>query len=191
MLRLQHPGQLVHLFHVYGRVTQQVLYEWELKVQQMVYDLQHPINWVFTPVDDLVNFSEVAQTPYTQAHCINQAYRILNRTGKFQRWIIDWNKWPQIQKNRINFKLHFCQVHHQLKETTNFQTRDSSYHANALQEILQEIRSEIQTVKNTTATTKDLLPSLTSTSDISNYSPISVIQYEVANLKDYINNLHQ
>ena len=52
-----------HLFQVYGRVTPQVLYEQEQKVQQMVYDPQYPIDGVFTAVDDLMNFAEAAQTP--------------------------------------------------------------------------------------------------------------------------------
>ena len=62
-----------HLFQVYGRVTPQILYEQEKKVQQMVYDPQHPIDGVFTAVDDIVNSSKAVETPYTQPQCINLA----------------------------------------------------------------------------------------------------------------------
>ena len=80
---------ICHLFQVYGRVNSQTLHEQEQKVQQMVYDLQHPIDSVFTAIDDQVNFSEAAQTPYTQAKCINLVYIFVNRTELFKRWIID------------------------------------------------------------------------------------------------------
>ena len=100
-----------HLFQVYGRLTPQILYEQEQKVQQMVYDPQHPIDGVFTAVDDLVNFSEAAETSYTQPQCINLAYRIPNRTGMFQRWILNWNEKPQVQKTWANFKQHFHKAH--------------------------------------------------------------------------------
>ena len=185
------PEIMKHLFLVYGRVTPQLLYEQEQKVQQMVYDPQHPIDGVFTAIDELVNFAEAAEIPYTQPQCISLGYRIINRTGMFQRWILDWNNKPQVQKNWSNFKKHFRTAHQQLKETTNLQARDSSYHANALQEILQEIREEIQTVKNNTQESQDVPPPLTSVSESSNDSSISALQSEMASLKDYIQNMHQ
>ena len=73
------------------------------------------------------------------------AYRILNRTGLFQRWIIDWNNRPQAQKMCTNLKLHFWQAHHQLSEMSNLQARDSLYHANATKEMTQEIILELHT----------------------------------------------
>ena len=44
------------LFTVYGQVTQQALFEQKQKVQQMVYDPHHPIDGVFTAVNNLVRF---------------------------------------------------------------------------------------------------------------------------------------
>ena len=73
-----------HLFEVYGRVTPQTLYKQEQKVQQMVYDPHHPINGVFSAIDEPVNYSEAAQMPYSQPQCINLAYCLLNRTVIFQ-----------------------------------------------------------------------------------------------------------
>ncbi len=80
--RIQAPvaDTICHLFQVYGKVTPQTLYEQEQNFQQLLYDPQHPINGVFTAINELVNYSEAAQTPYTQAQCINLGYLILNRT---------------------------------------------------------------------------------------------------------------
>ena len=78
-----------HLFKVYGKVTPQMLFEHEQKVQQMVYNPQHPIDGVFNAVDELENYAEAALIPYSEKQCANLAYCILNRTGLFQRWIIE------------------------------------------------------------------------------------------------------
>ena len=182
-----------HLFHVYGQVTPQALYDQEQKVQQMVYDPQHPIDGVFTAIDDLMTFAEAAQTPYTQPQSINLAYRILNRTGLFQRWIIIWNEKPQVQKTWTNFKLHFREAHQQLKETTNLQAQNSPYHANALREIVEELKAEIQATHqiNSAMDSDHQPPSTTSISEGSTDSSISALQSEVASLKDYIHNIQQ
>ena len=174
--RIQAPVADVirQLFQVYGKVTPQTLYEQEQKVQQLVYDPQHPIDGVFTAIDEIVNYSEAAQTPYIQAQCINLGYLILNRTGHFQRWIIDWHNRPQVQKTWTNFKIHFREAHQQLKETTSLQAQNSTYHANAVKEILHELRSELHnnTTNSPTATLQDtpvgIIPS-----DVSDTSTIS------------------
>ena len=157
----------------------------------MVYNPQHPIDGVFTVVDDLANYAEAAQTPFSQPQCINFAYRILNRAGIFQRWIIDWNARPQVQKTWINFKIHFWRAHQQLIETTNLQAQNTSYHANIPREIVDELSSELQAVKKTVTQAEQVNPpSLTPTSDYSVDSTISALSLEVATLKDYINNIH-
>ena len=142
-------------------------------------------------MDDLANYAEAALTPYSEKQCVNLAYRILNRTGIFQRWIIEWNMKPQVQRNWNNFKSHFRQAHHQLKETTNLQARDSVYHANAIRELVDEIKSEIQSTRSTNSISEqEHIPPVTSVSESSNDSSISALQSEVATLKDYINNMH-
>ena len=60
-----------HLFHVYGKVPPQALYGQEPKVHQKVYDPQHPLDGVFTAIDDLITLAEAAQIPYTQPQSIN------------------------------------------------------------------------------------------------------------------------
>ena len=179
---------ICHLFEVYGNVTLQTLFKQEQKVQQLVYDPMHPIDGVFVAIDKLVNFSKAAETPYSQPQCISLAYRILNHTGLFQRWIISWNNKPAVQKTWTNFKIYFRTAHQQLKETTNLQARDSSYHANAMKEVIQDQRSEWQTHQDTPRQTdQDSLPPITSLSENSNDSTISALQTEVASLKEIIN----
>ena len=172
-----------HLFQVYGSVTPQTLFEQEQKVQQMVYDPQHPI-------DELVNYSEAAQVPYTQPQCINLGYHILNRSDMFQRWILDWNAKPHIQQNWANFKTHFRKAHQELKETSTLQAQDTTYHANDIKEMIQDLRNEIQS-HNVSQSNQESTPPLSSVTDNSSEYSISALQSEVATLKDFINNMQQ
>ncbi len=77
----------------------------------MVYYPANPINGIFTAIDELVHYVDAAGSPYTQAQIINKAYIILNETDYFQRWILDWNTKPAVQKTWTNFKIHFLEAH--------------------------------------------------------------------------------
>ena len=55
----------------YGDVTPEKLSDYEDKVKAMVYDPSMPIDNVFNAVQELCDFSEQAQTPYTQAQAVN------------------------------------------------------------------------------------------------------------------------
>ena len=87
----------------------------------MMYDPMNPIDVIFIAIDDLVHYADAANSPYTQAQIINMGYIILNRTGFFRRWILDWNDRPQIRKTWENFEIHFREAQHQLRETTSRQ----------------------------------------------------------------------
>ena len=72
---------------------------------------------------------------------------------------------------------------------SNLQARDSQYHANAIREIVQELKQELQQ-KYTTTSDQDSVPPVASISDENNDSSISALQSEVQSLKDYIHNMH-
>ena len=95
---------VTYLQDTYGRVTPQVLQEELLKVQQLVYDPTQPIDTVFAAVEDLNDFAELAQSPFSQKQTINLAYIIINKCGRFPEDIKNWNKRPIVEQTWINFK---------------------------------------------------------------------------------------
>ena len=182
-----------HLYTVYGRVTPQKLQDRENAVRQMVYDPVNPIDGIFTAVDELVQYADAANTPYTQAQIINLAYIILNRTGHFRRWILSWNERDPVQKTWTNFKLHFRDAHHQLRETTSLQQQQSSFQVNAVRELLDDFKSELRSTPMPLPPFDDVssAPSATGISAASNdsASTISALQSEIVSLKEMVHHM--
>ena len=184
-----------HLYNVYGRVTPQKLQDRESMVRQMVYDPINPIDGIFSAVDELVHYADAANSAYTQAQIINIAYIILNRTGHFRRWILDWNAKPSVQKTWTNFKLHFREAHHQLKETTTLQQQQSTYHVNAVREMIDELKQELRADRTLPTPTDDpsAAPSMASLSTASHDSmgTISALQSELSSLREMVHHMTQ
>ncbi len=184
---------LRHLYSVYGRVTPQKLQDRENAVQQMIYDPVNPIDGIFTAVNELVQYAAAANSPYTQAQIINLAYIILNCTGHFRRWILSWNELPQVQKTWTTFKMHFRDVHHQLRETTSLQQQQSSYQVNAVRELLDKFKSELRsnTIASTPLDDVSSAPSATGLSTVStdSASTISALQNEIVSLKEMVHHM--
>ena len=182
-----------HLYSVYGRVTPQKLQDRENAVRQMVYDPVNTIDGIFTAVDELVQYADAANSPYTQAQIINLAYIIVNRTGHFRRWILSWNERPQVQKTWTNFKMHFRDAHHQLRETTLLQQQQSSFHVNAVRELLDEFKTELRSNTLTSTPLDDVssAPSAAGLSTVSNdsASTISALQSEIVSLKEMVHHM--
>ena len=130
-----------HLFDVYGNVTPQTLQDKEQEVKATVYDLRDPIDSIFTKIEDLLEFSGAAGSLFTQPQCINIAYVILNKTGKFQLSIRDWNRKSSPQKTWINFKDPFRSAHKELRESTDITLQDSHLnHANLVKEVVEGVQ---------------------------------------------------
>ena len=162
------------LFRMYGRVTPPKLLEQEEKIRQMTYGPINPIDGIFTAIDDLVHYANAAASPYTQAQIVNMGYLILNRTGVFRRWILEWNVCTPLQKTWTNFKIHFRTAHHQLKETTSLQQHQSSFQVNAVKEFLHELKNELRNDVSVHPQQDDALPA-TTISAVSSESTSSTI----------------
>ena len=79
----------------------------------------HPIDNIFTAINDLVDFAELAINNITQRQCVTRAYIILNKSGRFIEAIKARNRRLPAQQNWIAFKTYFRQSHTELRETTN------------------------------------------------------------------------
>ena len=107
---------LQHLYDTYGNVTPKSLQDYEDRIKTMLFDPIQPIDDVFNAVMDLADYAEAANAPYSQQQTINTAYNILSRTGKYGKWILEWNRKPRNQKTWINFKQHFREAQKEFRE---------------------------------------------------------------------------
>ena len=164
---------LAHLMDTYGDVTPEKLSDYEDKVKAMVHDPSMPIDSVFNAVQELCDFSEQAQTPYTQAQAVNMALVIILRTGSFAESIKEWNRKTRAQRqNWINFKNHFRNAHKELRATRIATMSSQFQQANLVQQVVEGIQQAIlpgedaatdeflSQVANATTQNQEILPKL-------------------------------
>jgi hypothetical protein len=128
----------------YGDVTPEKLSDYHDKVKGTVYDPSMPIDNVFNVVQELCNFSEQAQTPFTQAQAVNMALVILLKTGSFTDSIKEWNRKPRNQQsNWITFKTHFRNAHKELRATRSATMSSQYQQANLVQQVVEGVQKAI------------------------------------------------
>ena len=72
------------------------LLEQEDIIKKTIDNPRAPIPTVFSAVEELLEFTDIIETLYTQLKAVNIAYVILHWTGKFGLAIRDWNFMPGI-----------------------------------------------------------------------------------------------
>ena len=70
----------------------------------MHYDPVTLVGMFFNKIEDLLEYGDMENCPYSHPQAISKAYNILNKTRKFREPIKYWNPLPQIQKMLIAFK---------------------------------------------------------------------------------------
>ncbi len=157
----------------------------------MSYDPVNPIDGIFTAIHGLVHYADTAYSPYTQAQIVNMGYIILNRTGVFRRWILDWNAKPQVQQTWMNFKIHFRTAHQQLRETTSLRQQQTPFHANVIQDFLMDLKQELRQAMLTPSTFNETPTAVNSVSTMSSdtSSTISALRSELYTLKELMQHL--
>ena len=68
-------------------------------------------------IEDLLEYGDMENCPYSLPQAISKAYNFLNKTGKFRESIKSWNHLPPVHKIWIAFKTHFRESHLELTGT--------------------------------------------------------------------------
>ena len=94
---------LGHLSTTYGKVTVAMLEEKETKLPSTPYNPSDT-------VDDFVDYADMARQPQTKSQPVAKACSVLQKTGRFELALLEWNKKPFIEQTWMNFKSHFLQA---------------------------------------------------------------------------------
>ena len=135
---------LEFLGNTYGKVTEEQLQETEDRVNRLAYSLHQPIDLIFNALDDLADYAELSDSPYTERQIVSKAYVILNRTQRFQQPLLDWKRRPRVQQTWTNFKQFFRTAHTELRSVNNFtlgQAQRNEERANLVTEVVQGIQN--------------------------------------------------
>jgi hypothetical protein len=107
-----------------------------------VYSPSEPLDVIFNKVLDLTELAEAAQLPYSEQQQITILYTIFNPSGQFMHGIRMWKRMAPIDHTMINFKVHFCRAHEEIRETTN-KTLEVLQQANLARRVVEGIQNQI------------------------------------------------
>ena len=137
---------LTHLQENYSQLMPHKLLEYKDIVKETTYNPQYLIVTVFSAVEELLEFSNITRTLYTQLQAVNISYVIVHKTGKFVLVIFEWNLMSKIQKTWFRFKQFYWTPNQELRETLDITVEDAVIHngnmvrnvVTGLQEVLQQ-----------------------------------------------------
>lgn len=124
-----------YLFTTFGRITPTELDQHADKVKKMNYNLSMPIDSIFNDIEELSEYADAAETPYTQQQLIDLGYLIISKTNAFSQDIRAWLRRPRAEHTWQNFKEHFRTAYQELRTTQGTTTDDLGY-ANAIAEMV-------------------------------------------------------
>ena len=137
---------LYYLGNTYGNVTEEMLQEREERVSRMSYSLSQPIDIIFNALDDLADYADLSDTPFTECQIIGKAFVILNCTQRFEQAVLAWKRRGCLQQTWNNFKTFFCTAHTEPRSVSNFTLEEAQHHqerANLVAEVVQGIQNAL------------------------------------------------
>ena len=150
------------LGNTYGKVTEEQLQEKEDRLNRMAYSLHQSIDLIFNALDDLTDYAELSDSPYTERQIVSKAHVILNHKQRFQQPLLAWKGRARIQQTWTNFKQFFRTAHTELRSVNNFTLEEVHRHqerANLVAEVVQGIQNALpETVFTTPSETPSNLP---------------------------------
>ena len=168
---------LEFLYNTYGYVSTVMLESKEEGLKGLDYHPRQLDDLVFNTVEDLVDYAEMANTPFSQSQIIGKAYSKFKKTGLLSIAINEWNCKPAIQKTWIVFKAHFHQARKELKETSGDTISSSQLNETAtlVQEVVEAAQQSLLPADGALDPTADILQQVVnsaSSSSCSSKSPI-------------------
>ena len=78
---------VAYLLSTYGKISPSHLNNFEREVTDMHYYPVTPIEKKFNKIEDLLEYGDMENCPYSLPQAISKAYNFLNKTGKFREFI--------------------------------------------------------------------------------------------------------
>jgi hypothetical protein len=123
---------LDHLFTTYGNITVVDL-ENNFEHMRRAWDPQHPVESLFTQIQDCADYSEAGGVLIRNPQQINVGYAHIFATGHFMSACRRWNEKPLAVKTWAQFAAHFSAARRQHKQIQGESSATAGYHsANAV-----------------------------------------------------------
>ena len=158
---------IIHLYAKYGNITAEVLEENEHKTKTD-YKPNQPIKALYIQLNQAINFTDAASTPFIQSQIIATAYNMVFTTGLYNNTCREWRRCLPADKTWAKFQADYsaaAQDLQKLQATAQF----TGYHgANAASEGTSAAESRLFQQDTATALAYIALASVTSAMDTAN-----------------------
>ena len=178
---------LEFLFETYGYVSTTMLEKKADSFREFDYHPRQPVDLVFNTVEDLVDYADMANTPYSQGQIIGMAYSKFNKTGLLSIAVNEWNRKPNIQKTWIAFKEHFRQARKELKETSGSTIGSSRLNetANLVQQVVDGVQQVLLPTDTGPDPTAEILQHVVNSASATTSTQQQLLQ-QIANLQQTV-----
>jgi len=133
----------------YGRISPGQLAQFEREIDDLMIDSTLPIEVVFNKIEDLLDYGEIAQAPYTPLQAVNKGYNIINKTGMYNEYIKTWLRRSLNQRTWMNFKTHFQEAYDELQQTGQLTLQQAGYgNSNLVEEVVARVANEVEAQLN-------------------------------------------
>ena len=178
---------LEFLFDTYGYVSTAMLEKKENDLRELDYHPRQPVDIVFNTVEDLVDYAEMANSPFSQSQIIGKAYSKFNKTGLLSIAINEWNRKPDVQKTWIALKDHFRQARRELKETSGSTIGSSELNetANLVQQVVEGVQQALLPTDGAPDPTSDILQQVVNSASATTSTQQQLLQ-QIANLQQSV-----
>ena len=95
---------IIHLYDKYGNITAEVLEENEHKTKTD-YNPNQPIKVLYIQLNQAINFTDAASTPFIQSQIIATAYNMVFTTGLYNNTCREWRRCLPADKTWAKFQL--------------------------------------------------------------------------------------
>ena len=101
---------LDHLVTTYAEIEQ---FDLEKNQENMTahYNPNAPIETLFSQIADGVAYAKLGEAPFTSKQVVDIALLCLEKTGVFNDYFKEWNRFPLQDRNWPKFRVHFAKAY--------------------------------------------------------------------------------
>ena len=157
-----------YLLTTYGKISPSHLNDFEEEVAEMHYDPVTSVDNFFNRFEDLLEYSDIANFPYSHPEPISMAYNINKKTGKFRESIKSWKYFTPIQKTCIVLKKKMYGSHIGITHTRYLTLKQAGNRkVNFIEDIVKSVSSDQENMVNSAPPHQDKeSPTATGNADI-------------------------
>ena len=108
----------------------------------MSYNINEPIDVIYSSIDDLCEIAEMVIKPYTQEQLVDLGYILIANQSVFHSDLRQWIRCPPTDQTWQQFMTFFWNAHHTLRETEASMDEISYQSANTIvSQIVEQLRA--------------------------------------------------